>query len=105
MEQLSIKIDLFRPIVDLNHIEIIATIDQTPKFGSKMLIKRRLEYDLDRNLAQGRSNCISLLYSVWSVRHFCLQPPPPPGLVLIYTVYTLRYHLYGYKAPLIFGGK
>ena len=55
-----IKINRFRPIVDLNPIEIVATIDRTAKFGSKMSIKRWFEYDLDQNLAQGQSNGISL---------------------------------------------
>ena len=36
-------------------------IDWTPKFGSKMLIKSRFEYDLDRILAGGRLDRISLL--------------------------------------------
>ena len=41
-------------------MEIFAMIDRTAKFGSKMSIKRLFEYDLDQNLAQGRSNGISL---------------------------------------------
>ena len=41
-------------------IEIIAMIDRTAEFGSKKSIKTRFEYDLERNLAQGRSNRISL---------------------------------------------
>ena len=41
-------------------IEIVVTIDRTGKFGSKMSIKRRFEYDSDRILAGGRSNRISL---------------------------------------------
>ena len=39
------------------------SIDRTGKFGSKKLIKRGFEYDLDQNLAQGQSNRMSLLAS------------------------------------------
>ena len=57
-------IDLYQKLDQIYRIririEIVATIDRTPKFGSKKSIKRRFEYDLDRNLAQGRSNPISL---------------------------------------------
>ena len=42
-------------------IKILVTIDQTAEIGSKKLIKSQFEYDLDRILAQGRSNRISLV--------------------------------------------
>ena len=47
IDQLSIIIDRFRPIVELNQIKIVAMIDRTPKFGSKKSIESQFEYDLD----------------------------------------------------------
>ena len=46
-------------------IEIVATIDSTAEIRSKKSIKSQFEYDLDRILAGGQSNRISLVY-----RHF-----------------------------------
>ena len=43
-------------------IKIVATIDQTIGIESKKLIKSQFEFDLERILAQGRSNRIGLLY-------------------------------------------
>ena len=43
-------------------IEIVATIDRTGKFGSKMSIKRRFEYNLDRILGWPWLDRISLHY-------------------------------------------
>ena len=42
-------------------IEIVTTIDRTAEIGSKKSIKSRFEYNLDRILAGGRSNRISLV--------------------------------------------
>ena len=42
-------------------IEIVATIDRTAEIGSKKLIKNQFESDLDRILAGGRFNRISLM--------------------------------------------
>ena len=42
-------------------IKIVATIDRTAEIGSKKSIKSRFEYNLDRILAGGRSNRISLV--------------------------------------------
>ena len=60
INQFSIKFDKNWPIVDLNRIEIVATIDRTAKFGSKKSIKRQFESNLERNLAGGRLHHISL---------------------------------------------
>ena len=53
--QILIKFDNFRYKfefkIEIRHgfrIEIVAMIDRTGKFGSKMLKKRQFEYDLDR---------------------------------------------------------
>ena len=59
-DQLSIIINRFRPIVDLNRIEIVATIDRTPKFGSKKSIRSGFEYDLDQILGGPWLDPISL---------------------------------------------
>ena len=42
-------------------IQIVTTIDRTAGIESKKLIKSRFEFDLERILAQGRSNRISLI--------------------------------------------
>ena len=47
-----------------NRIEIVATIDRTGTFGWKKSIESRFEYDLDQILDGGRSNCISLIYTL-----------------------------------------
>ena len=60
IDQLSSTFDEIRPIVDLNWIQIVATIDGTAEMGSKKSIKSRFESDLDQILAGGRSNRISL---------------------------------------------
>ena len=51
IDQLSIKIDKIRPIIDLNRIEIVVTIDRTVEIGSKKSFKSQFKYDLDRILA------------------------------------------------------
>ena len=61
IDQLSITFDQIQPIVDLNRIEIVATIDRIAEIGSKKSIKSRFESDLDRILAGGRSNRIRCL--------------------------------------------
>ena len=61
IDQLLITFDKIRPIVDLNRIEIVATIDRTAEIGSKKSIKSRFKSDLDQILAGGRSNRISLV--------------------------------------------
>ena len=68
IRQFSIKFDdfwyKFEFKIAIRHefwIKIVKTIDQTGKFGSKKLIKSWLEYDLDRILAGGWSNRISLV--------------------------------------------
>ena len=61
IDKLSITFDKIWPIVDLNRIEIFATIDRTAEIGSKKSIKRRFESALDQILAGGRSNRINLL--------------------------------------------
>ena len=52
-------------------IEIVAMIDRTAEIGSKKSIKSQFEYDLDRILAQGWSNRISLVLTLyvrmWSI--------------------------------------
>ena len=64
MDQLSITIDKIWPIVDLNWIEIVATMDWTAEIGSKKSIKSRFESDLDRILAGSRSNGICLVSTI-----------------------------------------
>ena len=52
-------------------IEIVATIDRTAEIGSKMSIKSRFKYDLDRILAGPRLDRISLLHSLFAYISTC----------------------------------
>ena len=44
-------------------MESLQQVNWTAEIGSKKLIKRQFEYDLKQNLAQGRSNRISLQWA------------------------------------------
>ena len=52
--------DLYFDINDRIRIKIVATIYKKVELGSKKLIKRQFEYDLDRISGGPRSNRISL---------------------------------------------
>ena len=61
------KIELFRYKIDFKieiwikiWMKIVATLDRTAGIESQKSIKSRFKYDLDRILAGGRSNRISL---------------------------------------------